>query len=71
MYKNLKKKLYILDDTDAGSSAIALSIFCTGKLNWFGLIFYPKWPSFELDLEIIKTNISSNILVDYLKKWPL
>ena len=26
-----------------------------------------KWPSFELDLEIIKTNILSNIYDDYLK----
>ena len=26
-----------------------------------------KWPSFKLDLEIIKTNILSNIYYDYLK----
>ena len=31
-----------------------------------------KWPSFELDLEITKMNILSNIYDDYLKKmWPL
>ena len=30
-----------------------------------------KWPSFKLDLEIIKTNILSNIYDDYLKMWPL
>ena len=31
------------------------------------LVFYPKWPSFELDLEIIKTNILSNIHDNYFK----
>ena len=30
-----------------------------------------KWPSFKLDLEIIKTNILSNIYDDYLKKCDL
>ena len=32
-----------------------------------GLVFYIQWPSFELDLEIIKTNILSNIYDDYFK----
>ena len=39
-----------------------------------GFSFWPgdlvsdiKWPSFKLDLEIIKTNILSNIYDDYLK----
>ena len=42
-------------------------------LIWPGdLVFDPMWPSFELDLEIIKTNILSKILDDCLKKmWPL
>ena len=31
------------------------------------LAFYPKWPSFELDLEIIKTNILSKIHDDCFK----
>ena len=30
-----------------------------------------KWSSFKLDLEIIKTNILSNIYGDYLKNIPL
>ena len=37
---------------------------------WFGPLTYffdPKWHSFELDLEIIKTNILSKIHADYLK----
>ena len=37
-------------------------------LIWLGDI---KWPSFKLDLEIIKPNILSNIYDDYLKMWPL
>ena len=37
-------------------------------LIWPGdLVFDPKWPSFKLELEIIKTNILSNIYDDYLK----
>ena len=32
-----------------------------------GLVSDIKWPSFKLDLEIIKTNILSNIYDDYLK----
>ena len=37
-------------------------------LIWPGdLIFYLKWPSFKLDLEIIKMNILSKINDDYLK----
>ena len=46
-------------------------------LIWPGeLIFYIKWPNFILDLEIIKTNILSNIYDDYFKNdsflliWP-
>ena len=36
-------------------------------LIWLGdLVFDSKWPSFELDLEIIKTNILSNIHDDCL-----
>ena len=35
---------------------------------WPGdLVFDLKWPSFELDLEIIKTNILNNIYEDYFK----
>ena len=35
---------------------------------WPGdLVFDPKWPSFELDLEIIKTNILSKIHDDCFK----
>ena len=30
-----------------------------------------KWSSFKVDLEVIKTNILSNIYDDYLKMWPL
>ena len=33
----------------------------------FELVSDIKWPSFKLDLEIIKTNILSNIYDDYLK----
>ena len=44
-------------------------------LIWPGeLVFDIKWPSFELGLEIIKTNILSNIYDDYLKNvtsWVL
>ena len=37
-------------------------------LIWPGdLVSDIKWPSFKLDLEIIKTNILSNIYDDYLK----
>ena len=37
-------------------------------LIWPGeLVFDIEWPSFKLDLEIIKTNILSNIYDDYLK----
>ena len=37
-------------------------------LIWPGeLVFDIKWPSFKLDLEIIKTNIFNNIYDDYLK----
>ena len=37
-------------------------------LIWPGdLVSDIKWPSFKLDLEIIKTNILSNISDDYLK----
>ena len=37
-------------------------------LIWFGdLVSGIKWPSFKLDLEIIQTNILSNIYDDYLK----
>ena len=37
-------------------------------LIWLGdLVFDPKWPSFELDLEIIKTNILSKIHDDCFK----
>ena len=37
-------------------------------LIWPGeLIFDIKWPSFNLDLEIIKTNILSDIYDDYFK----
>ena len=37
-------------------------------LIWPGdLVSDNKWPSFKLDLEIIKTNILSNIYDDYLK----
>ena len=32
------------------------------------LVFDSKWPSFALDLEIIKTNILSKIQDDHLKK---
>ena len=32
------------------------------------LVFYHKWPSFQLDLEIIKTNILSKIHDDCFKK---
>ena len=36
-------------------------------LIWPGeLVSDSKWPSFELELEIIKTNILSNIHVGYL-----
>ena len=31
------------------------------------LVFDIKWPSFKLDLEIIKTNILSNIYDDFFK----
>ena len=34
---------------------------------WGDLVFDPKWPSFELDLKIIKTNILSKIHDDCLK----
>ena len=38
-------------------------------LIWPGdLVSDIKWPSFKLDLEIIKTNILSNIYDDYSKK---
>ena len=38
-------------------------------LIWPGdLVSDIKWPSFKLDLEIIKTNILSNIYDDYLNK---
>ena len=38
-------------------------------LIWPGdLVFDPRWPSFELDLEIIKTNILSKIPDDCLNK---
>ena len=37
-------------------------------LIWPGdLGFDPKWPSFKLDLEIIKTSILSKILDDWFK----
>ena len=37
-------------------------------LIWTGdLVSDIKWPSFKLDLEIIKTNILSNIYNNYLK----
>ena len=37
-------------------------------LIWPGdLVFHPKWPSFKLDLEIIKTNMLSKIHDDCLK----
>ena len=36
-------------------------------LIWPGDLVSNKWPSFKLDLEIIKTNILSNIYDDYLK----
>ena len=37
-------------------------------LIWPGdLLFYPKWPSFKLNLEIIKTNILSKIHDDCFK----
>ena len=37
-------------------------------LIWPGdLVSDIKWPSFKLDLEIMKTNILSNIYDDYLK----
>ena len=37
-------------------------------LIWFGdLVSDIKWPSFKLDLEIIKTNMLSNIYGDYFK----
>ena len=37
-------------------------------LIWPGdLVSDIKWPSFKLDLEIIKTNILSNIYDEYLK----
>ena len=37
-------------------------------LIWPGdLVFDPMWPNFELDLEIIKTNILSKIDDDRLK----
>ena len=42
--------------------------------RWFGhcgdLVFYPRWPSFKLDLEIIKKNILSKIHDDCLNKSP-
>ena len=39
-------------------------------LIWPGdLVSDIKWPSFKLDLEIIKANILSNIYDDYLKKY--
>ena len=42
------------------------------RLIWPGdLVSDIKWPSFKLDLEIIKTNILSNIYDDYLKKCDL
>ena len=31
------------------------------------LVSDPKWPSLKLDLELIKTNMLSNIYDDYLK----
>ena len=38
-------------------------------LIWPGeLVFDIKWPSFKLDLEIINTNIFSNIYDDYFNK---
>ena len=38
------------------------------SLIWSGdLVSDIKWPSLKLDLEIIKTNILSNIYDDYLK----
>ena len=41
-------------------------------LIWPGdLVSDINWPSFKLDLELIKTNILSNIYDDYLKMWPL
>ena len=36
-----------------------------------GVAFDPKWVSFELDLEIIKTNILSKIHDDYFKTVTL
>ena len=40
-------------------------------LIWPGnLVFEPRWPSFEHDLEIIKTNILSKIHDDCLNKSP-
>ena len=35
------------------------------------LVFDPKLPSFELDLERIKKNILSKIHDDCFKMWPL
>ena len=37
-------------------------------LIWPGdLVFDPKWPSFKLDIEILKTNMLSKIHDDYFK----
>ena len=35
------------------------------------LMFDPKWPNFELDLEILKRNILSNIHDDHFKNVTL
>ena len=40
---------------------------CLIHLIWPGDLFYPKWHSFKLDLEIIKKNILSKIHDDYFE----
>ena len=40
------------------------------SFDWPGdLVFDPKWSSFKLDLEIIKTNILNKIHDDRFKKY--
>ena len=49
--------------TSAGVEPVGRRI----QLSHQGRLTDIKWPSFKLDLEIIKTNILSNIYDDYLK----
>lgn len=36
-----------------------------------GLVFDPRYPSFEILQEIIKVKILSNFCQDFIKMWPM